>query len=279
MTSIHFAIDYGEIEESLQNMHAAGMALAGTVIEEHASEVFRDFSEEEFGDFIDREAMADPLRLGHVYEYGEVGQNLGRLWKIRYREGDGRVFASVDWLPSSEPMPIDPELEGDARAAGRSLATHFFPDKARVLESGPETYTIHAGVQRYTERVGGDVSRPDSLVFMSNGNVVFAKSATQTNFSSGQFEAAWNDFFTTHARKIVVQDISQKMIKRVVPKVESELGKAAATVRMKSTPRVTASTPTRGVDVTVKGQRRQISTAPNPTFFRKVKSIVKRMIK
>lgn len=79
----------------------------------------------EFGMYVDSYAAANPHRLHHVYEWGMVGEQQGRLFELTAVPTGNSVVITYELLPS-----VVPNENGV-----------IFTDKATVMESG-ETVTF-----------------------------------------------------------------------------------------------------------------------------------------
>lgn len=76
--------------------------------------------------FIDTEARLSPKSLHHVYEWGQVGKPLGRLWTIRGEYKTGTIILSSDFKQSRTYVPIK----------NGTVRRHKFTYKAEVMETG-----------------------------------------------------------------------------------------------------------------------------------------------
>lgn len=124
------------ISEIQQRIDAAKELVAPTVLQEIAKASFTILGER-FVTAVDREAVRNPKKLHHVYEWGKLGSPSGRLFVIR-RSGilGGTLVMSTSFTASRAPVPIPPELQNPG-ATGKSVtARSIFKNKAEVMEAG-----------------------------------------------------------------------------------------------------------------------------------------------
>lgn len=201
---IAIGIEFGQLSTGLSAILGMGRGLTAQKGINRAMGSMARQSAVEFGRVADAAGAAG--EIAHVYEYGQEGTIGGRLWSLTFagRAGDtvGNISFRAAELPTSVGAGIDERLASAASAAGRTIAGHYFPDKANHLET-TQVLVSEAGRQEHTTRVGGDVERPRVLVYIDrNGDVRFAKRRRRENEFYKKFEA----LFTTYwAEQMVVQ--------------------------------------------------------------------------
>lgn len=151
----------------------------------------------EFGGWMDEKAQKNTY-LWHVYEYGQLGQRDGRLFKLREVKRDARRFDSfimyeIEFQPATEPIKRpNPNLDGDLRSR-----EHIFKWQAVKLESPPkEGFTIRA-------------KNAKSLVWFDGEGWNKAKEVTtyqQNRGPEGEFTAHFNEFFNEIVRAEMVPE-------------------------------------------------------------------------
>lgn len=123
--------------------------------------------------YIDSQARMNPSALHHVYEWGQVGVESARLFKITAKASKRVIHFSGSFLPSKQPVD-----GGDV-----------FVKKAEIMENG----------------IGVIIEPTNSpvLVFEDNGETVFTANAVYVAHPggdevAGSFAAVIEDFFSTY---------------------------------------------------------------------------------
>lgn len=129
------------------------------------------FTAEALGKYIDSQARMNPEALHHVYEWGQVGSEGGRLFRINSRASKRVIHFEGKFLKSSSISPT---------------ATEPFVNKAEVMESG-------IGIT--IEPVNSPV-----LVFEDDGDTVFTMNSIYVEHPggdevAGSFGRTVEDFF------------------------------------------------------------------------------------
>ena len=137
-----------------------------------------------FYKYLDSTARLDPDSLQHVYEWGQVGTDGGRLFKIGAFTGRQSIRFVTDFMQSTSVSPTSNEP---------------FVEKASVMESG-SMVTI-------TPKDGG------VLAFQGDdGEMVFTSSEVQVDEpggprAKGGFAAATRDFFYNYLDKGLLRQL------------------------------------------------------------------------
>lgn len=139
------------------------------------------------GKYIDSLAKASPESLHHVYEWGQVGQESGRLFEFDMTASATSVEIFGVFLESSSVAPT---------------GTEPFVDKARIMESGISV-TIAP-------------KNAEALVFEDDGETVFVSTSVTVDHPGGEavvgsFSAAIESFFNTYVTKQVLMPLLNKM--------------------------------------------------------------------
>ena len=141
--------------------------------------VIFDQLEVDFGDYIDAKSRTSPKSFHHVYEWGRIGEDEARLFKLKKLPSDGlSLKVNYELTDSKSFVPSE-----------NSNNRHVFVRKAEVMEEG-KTVVISP---RFSERLVFDVS--GYTVFMPKGQSVTVRkpggAATKNSFFS-----AYRYFFT-----------------------------------------------------------------------------------
>lgn len=90
--------------------------------------------QENFGEWLDRRAMAMPKELAHVYEWNAVGSK--RLFQLTKKPTERGFMVSYSFLQSRRLAPINPRLLIPGPSGKVVTRTSVFRNKAKVMESG-----------------------------------------------------------------------------------------------------------------------------------------------
>lgn len=139
------------------------------------------------GQYIDSMARVSPESLHHVYEWGQVGDESGRLFDFNMVATDSSIKLVGSFLDSSSIGPT---------------ATEPFVDKARIMEQGIEVVI--------------EPKNAEALVFEDDGETVFVTTSVTVEHPGGDavvgsFESAVESFFTTYVSKEILRPLFNKM--------------------------------------------------------------------
>lgn len=143
-----------------------------------SSVIFKQI-DEDFGNYIDAKARMNPKSLHHVYEWGSVGKQTSRLFKLKKLPNDGlSIRFTHEFKLSKTKVPTSQKTK-----------KYIFANKASVVEAGIPVRISPRTAQRLVFEIDG------YLVFMPKGASVTVKrpgGAKATN----QFKLAYSQFFT-----------------------------------------------------------------------------------
>jgi len=168
--------------------------------------------------FMSREAMANPKKFGHMYEWGEIGDPHGRLWRHILR-GRGRSRQLTwDFKASKKSVPVDPVLQ----TVGVQQ-NHIFTWKAPVLELGlpvrispklARFLVFKAKKNTRRSAVSGTGFERGGIVYY-NGTIAISRQGNAQMW--GAFTDTFKEWFTSSAPEMALRTslavIAQKTIK------------------------------------------------------------------
>lgn len=158
----------------------------------------------EFVSHMTREAISSPLKFGHMYEWGMVGDPSQRLWRHILRGRGASRQLTFDFKASKKAVPVDPYL-----AAVGVKKNHIFTWKAPVIELG-KPVSISPKLARALVFVAKDIKRGASSSghgYQMNGRVYFEGTI---NISKAGPQEAWGSFtneFNTWFRSGIPEEI------------------------------------------------------------------------
>lgn len=118
-------------------MYVADETLRGAAMNSWMEGAFKRVSDD-FGDWLDHRATANPSELKHVYSWGGVGNPSQRLFQLSRGPVVDQTFKlSYKFLPERKLTPIDPRLLIPNPITGKVVTkTYVFRQKAKIMESG-----------------------------------------------------------------------------------------------------------------------------------------------
>jgi hypothetical protein len=133
----------------------------------------------DFGDYIDAKARSGPKSFHHVYEWGRIGDDEARLFKLNKLPADGlSLKVNYELIDSKSFVPSE-----------NSNNKHVFIKKAEVMEEGKPVVIA----PRFSERLVFDVS--GYTVFMPKGQPVTVRKPGGAG-TKNSFFSAYKYFFT-----------------------------------------------------------------------------------
>jgi len=139
--------------------------------------IFKQISND-FGDYVDAKARANPSQFHHVYEWKSVGDPSARLFKLKTKNQNGLSFQ----------IGYDFEMSKIAVPSNFGNTRHVFRNKAVVMEEGGPLVIRPKNAERLVFEVRG------SMVFMPKGKSVTVRRAGGGKTTS-RFKIAYAQFF------------------------------------------------------------------------------------
>ena len=133
----------------------------------------------DFGDYVDAKSRTSPKSFHHVYEWGRIGEDEARLFKLKKLPADGlSLKVNYELTDSKSFVPAE-----------NSNNRHVFVKKASVMEEG-KTVVI---APRFSERLVFDID--GYTVFMPKGESVTVRKPGGAAVKNSFF-SAYRYFFT-----------------------------------------------------------------------------------
>lgn len=177
----------------------------------------------------DSAALADPQRLHHVYEWGELGKPKGRLWDFVVGGVGGSKELYYVFKASKKTVPTS-DLPGDTRNK-----VHVFSWKAPVMEAG-DPLTVYPsedkGILVFPRgQHGANLPHLNDDMDFSRAPVHIMHPGGQ---SKGQFGALWEAYWSTWGDRIMVEDIvdvSNDIIRTKFPMLVDSISRSRVSER------------------------------------------------
>lgn len=158
----------------------------------------------EFVSHMSREAITSPLKFGHMYEWGMIGDPSQRLWRHILRGRGASRQLTFDFKASQKAVPVDPAL-----AAVGVKKNHIFTWKAPVIELG-KPVSISPKLARALVFMSKDIKRGASSSghgYQMDGRVYYSGTI---NIAKAGPQEAWGSFtneFNTWFRSGMPEEI------------------------------------------------------------------------
>lgn len=169
---------------------------------------------ERFVNAVDREAVQNPKKLHHVYEWGRLGSPDGRLF-ILERAGilGGNLLITTSFLPSNVPVPrkSDAFVKG-----GRTISnSDIFRFKAGVMEKGSPVSFVTNKITAFMGAEGEAFVAPGTKI------TILHPGGIQTQNAFGKFMIDW---YVAHTNTIME---TSGLYERIVNEASRVLGSNA----------------------------------------------------
>ena len=163
--TLKLEIDTNNLKADLNEFVASLEEMTGPGVVGAISRATFSITGERFMIAADNYARANPKKMHHVYEWGKIGNKIGRLFVLeRSLLVNGNLLITTNFLPSKMPVPINKELLIPGRTGKAVSRKSIFANKAKVMEAGtPVSFTA----KRVLAMVGGS-----GIAFVAPGTVV-----------------------------------------------------------------------------------------------------------
>ena len=154
----------------------------------YLNEQVAEIIKEQFYKYVDSVARLEPDRFHHVYEWGMVGNDAGRLFRIEAFSGQQSIRFVTDFMQSTSTSPT---------------ATEPFVDKASVSEEGSLiTLTPRdGGVLSFQSEEGDMVFTPNEITIEQPGGPGVR----------GSFAAVTKEFFENYLNSTLVRELQTQL--------------------------------------------------------------------
>lgn len=156
--------------------------------------IFRNL-ETNFGKYIDAKARTQKDRYHHVYEWRQVGQKPGRLWRLsKTKSGPSSMRIKYNFVNSTKVADIHPSLQIPGPGGRVVTKSAVFKRKAYVMEEG-----IPVTIRRKSANF---LAIPTRYEFQGKGNITFSKGPVTVRNPGGNnvrysFARTFSGYFTS----------------------------------------------------------------------------------
>jgi len=229
------------IKAELDKFREVGVAVstieATLKSDRHVSSLIKAAHEVTAGEFVAHmsgEALRSPQTLSHMYEWGQVGDPNGKLWRHIMKGNGANRSAFFEFKASKKIVPVDPRLQ----TVGVKKI-HVFVWKAMVLENGLPV-KISPKLAKYLVFISKDqTSRASSSGngFVKNGIVYFkgtisiARAGNQR--INGSFTREWTEWWRSGQPELAIRKNLTKPALDAIKKTFAEKVKSFANLKEK----------------------------------------------
>jgi hypothetical protein len=163
---IKLEVNTKDLLSSLDGVVAGLQSMKQESVLNSISKAVFSITSERFVLAVDGYARANPKKMHHVYEWGMIGSEQGRLFVLeRSLIAGGSLVINSNFLKSKMPVPVNEELLMPGATGKFVTRRSIFADKATVMEKGdPVSFTA--------ERI---------LAFVGETGLVFIRPGTTVN--------------------------------------------------------------------------------------------------
>jgi len=166
-----------------------------------------------FNEYMDAMSEGNPNKFGHMYDWGELGEASGRLWRAILGEAGQVSILTFDFIQSVNEVPVGSDASGaedDTRTGG-----HVFREKAEVVEQGKRVHIRPLNPGGWLAIPTGEQSPKGKRPNVSKGGGMwFTQGAVvpPVNMEAvGAFTEAWTIHFETVAVKVVDEIVTKRV--------------------------------------------------------------------
>lgn len=160
-----------------------------------------------FNEMMDAAAPGAEQRLGHMYDWGQVGEDAGRLWRMIILGAGKNQVLTFDYKRSENEVPAGQDetgIAGDTRRGG-----HVFNWKAPIIENGTRVRIEPINGNYLAIPVGEGNGKNTN----SAGTMWFTKkriSPPINRIAQGAFTQKWVEYFGTVAVVVVEETVGKE---------------------------------------------------------------------
>lgn len=223
-----------DIKAELDKFREVGVAIATIEStlksDRHVSSLIKAAHEVTAGEFVSHMAGAslrEPGKLDHMYEWGQVGDPNGKLWRHILRGNGASRAAFFEFKASKKTVPVDPKLQ----AVGVKKV-HVFVWKAMVLENGlpvkisPKLakYLVFVAKKRTANATSTGRGFSKNGIVYYKGTISIARAGNQR--INGSFTGEWTQWWNSGApeqaiRRTLTKPAIDSIKKTVAEKISS----------------------------------------------------------
>lgn len=223
-----------DIKAELDKFREIGVAVATIEStlksDRHVSSLIKAAHEVTAGEFVAHmsgEALRESGKYDHMYEWGQVGDPNGKLWRHVLRGNGANRSAFFEFKASKKTVPVDPKLQ-----AVKVKKIHVFVWKAMVLENGlpvsisPKLakYLVFVAKKKTSNAFSSGAGFEKNGIVYYKGTISIARAGNEK--INGSFTTEWTQWWNsgqpeTIIRKTLTKPAIDAMKKTLAEKISS----------------------------------------------------------
>ena len=229
------------IKAELDKFREVGVAVstieATLKSDRHVSTLIKAAHEVTAGEFVahmSSEALSEPGRYDHMYEWGQVGDPNGKLWRHILKGNGANRSAFFEFKASKKIVPVDPKLQ----AVGVKKV-HMFVWKAMVLENGLPV-KISPKLAKYLVFIAKNrtsIATKSGRGFVKNGIVYYKGTISIARAGNerinGAFTGEWTQWWRSGQPEMTINQTLTKPAIEAIKRTFAEKVKSFANLREK----------------------------------------------
>lgn len=229
------------IKAELNKFREVGVAIATIEAtlksDRHVSSLIKAAHEVTAGEFVanmSTESISEPGKYDHMYEWGQVGDPNGKLWRHILRGNGANRSAFFEFKASKKIVPVDPKLQSVG-----VKKIHIFVWKAMVLENGLPV-KISPKLAKYLVFLSKDSKRRSSgsgRGFAKNGIIYYKGTISIARAGNdrinGAFTGEWTRWWSGGQPEIAIRETLTKPAIESIKKTFAEKVSSFANLKEK----------------------------------------------
>lgn len=229
------------IKAELDKFREVGVAVATIEStlksERHVSSLIKAAHEVTAGEYVANmsgEALKEPGKYDHMYEWGQVADPNGKLWRHILRGNGANRMAFFEFKASKKMVPVDPKLQ-----VVRVKKIHVFVWKAMVLENGlpvkisPKLakYLVFVAKKRTANSMSSGKGFTKNGIVYYKGTISIARAGNER--INGAFTSEWVRWWSSGQPEIAIRETLTKPAIEAMKKTMAEKISSFARLREK----------------------------------------------
>lgn len=225
--AINIKADLGKIGQAAKTINTVGIVVSKSTNVSTALKVAHTVVTNEFVMHMARTSVTNPEALGHMYEWGRIGDPNARLWKHVLRGAGKNRQSRFEFKASKSVVPVDPKL-----AEVGVEKRHIFYWKAPILEYGLQV-RIEPKVAKALVYLNKETRNPSITKFsgfVKNG-IVYRKSPVTIQRAGnklmwGAFTKEYTEWFnSSEPSKVLETKLKRALRNAITNTTRAELAK------------------------------------------------------
>lgn len=219
-----------DIKTEIDKFREVGVAIATIEAtfksDRHISSLIKAAHEVTAGEFVAHmsgESLRESGKYDHMYEWGQVGDPNGKLWRHVLKGNGANRSAFFEFKASKKTVPVDPKLQ-----AVKVKKIHVFVWKAMVLENGlpvkisPKLakYLVFIAKNNTTRAFSSGTGFQKNGIVYYKGTISIARAGN--NKINGAFTSEWTQWWNSDQPQMIIRKTLTKPALEAMKKTLAE---------------------------------------------------------